>query len=194
MSSRRTPKVVSLFFFTEMLSSSAITGMRHTCTFPRKQLLLIYSFFSSNFMVVWSGWIGSESLVGMADRYWGQSWSVDYTRRITAKGCRAICIIFCGYLQQFSHHVHRFWDCGFGNGFFKPNISTMVWTALSWKWQRIMVPTQFLYRYQSRCRFIAPLICGYLGENIAFKWGFLRPVLEYLMKVQHLLLDEKINI
>lgn len=66
----------------------------------------------------------------------------------------------------------------FGNGFFKPNISTMVGQLYPENDKRIDSAYTVFYMGINLGAFIAPLICGYLGENIAFKWGFLQPVLE----------------
>jgi POT family proton-dependent oligopeptide transporter len=60
----------------------------------------------------------------------------------------------------------------FGNGFFKPNISTMVGQLYPENDKRIDPAYTIFYMGINLGAFIAPLVCGYLGEEIDFKWGF----------------------
>ena len=64
----------------------------------------------------------------------------------------------------------------FGNGFFKPNISTMVGKLYPENDARVDSAFTIFYIGINLGAFIAPLICGYLGDtgNAAdFRWGFL---------------------
>ena len=64
----------------------------------------------------------------------------------------------------------------FGNGFFKPNISTMVGQLYPPGDKRVDSAFTIFYMGINLGAFIAPLICGGLGETgnpADFKWGFL---------------------
>jgi POT family proton-dependent oligopeptide transporter len=61
----------------------------------------------------------------------------------------------------------------FGNGFFKPNISTMVGQLYPDNDSRKDAAYTIFYMGINAGAFLAPLVCGYLGENVDFKWGFL---------------------
>jgi len=70
-----------------------------------------------------------------------------------------------------------------GNGFFKPNISSMIGQMYSEKDKRRDAAYTIFYMGINLGAFIAPLVCGYLGERYGpdgvtplpeyFKWGFL---------------------
>jgi proton-dependent oligopeptide transporter, POT family len=62
----------------------------------------------------------------------------------------------------------------FGNGFFKPNISTMV-GQLYPETSNAKKDSAYTIFYMgiNAGAFVAPLVCGYLGENVDFRWGFL---------------------
>jgi proton-dependent oligopeptide transporter, POT family len=61
----------------------------------------------------------------------------------------------------------------FGNGFFKPNISTMV-GQLYPEGDNTKKDSAYTIFYMgiNAGAFLAPLVCGYLGEKVDFKWGF----------------------
>lgn len=60
-----------------------------------------------------------------------------------------------------------------GNGFFKPNISTMVGQLYPKGDHRVDSAFTIFYMGINLGAFFSPLICGALGENIGFQWGFL---------------------
>jgi POT family proton-dependent oligopeptide transporter len=64
----------------------------------------------------------------------------------------------------------------FGNGFFKPNISTMVGQLYPVGDKRVDSAFTIFYMGINLGAFIAPLVCGFLGNTgdpADFKWGFL---------------------
>jgi POT family proton-dependent oligopeptide transporter len=64
----------------------------------------------------------------------------------------------------------------FGNGFFKPNISTMVGQLYPEGDKRVDSAFTIFYMGINLGAFIAPLLCGYLGDTgnpADFRWGFL---------------------
>lgn len=59
-----------------------------------------------------------------------------------------------------------------GNGFFKPNISTQVGNLYTPGDSRIDRAFSIFYVGINVGAFFSPLICGTLGENIGYHWGF----------------------
>ncbi|HEU4716960.1 MAG TPA: peptide MFS transporter, partial [Bacteroidia bacterium] len=60
-----------------------------------------------------------------------------------------------------------------GNGFFKPNISTMVNQLYPVGDKRVDAAFSIFYMGINLGAFFSPLVCGTLGEKIDYKWGFL---------------------
>ncbi len=59
-----------------------------------------------------------------------------------------------------------------GNGFFKPNISTQVGNLYQPGDSRIDRAYSIFYVGINVGAFFSPLVCGTLGENIGYQWGF----------------------
>jgi POT family proton-dependent oligopeptide transporter len=59
-----------------------------------------------------------------------------------------------------------------GNGFFKPNISTQVGNLYKPGDSRIDRAYSIFYVGINVGAFFSPLVCGTLGEHVAWKWGF----------------------
>jgi len=59
-----------------------------------------------------------------------------------------------------------------GNGFFKPNISTMVGQLYSPGDARRDSAYTFFYMGINTGGFLAPVVCGTLGERVGWHWGF----------------------
>src|SRR6056297_1390824 len=59
-----------------------------------------------------------------------------------------------------------------GNGFFKPNISTMVGRLYADGDPRKDAAFTIFYMGINIGAFLAPLIAGYLGESVGWSWGF----------------------
>ncbi|MFW5823278.1 MAG: peptide MFS transporter [Tangfeifania sp.] len=59
-----------------------------------------------------------------------------------------------------------------GNGFFKPNISTMVGRLYADSDPRKDAGFTIFYMGINIGAFLAPLIAGYLGESVGWSWGF----------------------
>ncbi len=60
-----------------------------------------------------------------------------------------------------------------GNGFFKPNISTMVGQLYPAGDRRVDSAFTIFYMGINLGAFFSPLVAGGLAENIDYKWGFL---------------------
>ncbi len=60
-----------------------------------------------------------------------------------------------------------------GNGFFKPNISTMVGQLYPAGDRRVDSAFTIFYMGINLGAFFSPLVCGTLAEKVDYKWGFL---------------------
>lgn len=136
---------------------------------------------SSNIYGSYTGLVYLTPLIGgyMADRYWGNRKSIFIGGLLMALG--QFIMFVSGTLAHNTDKgpaITAMW-CGlalliFGNGFFKPNISTMVGQLYpeSANAKKDSAYTIF-YMGINAGAFVAPLVCGYLGENVDFRWGFL---------------------
>jgi POT family proton-dependent oligopeptide transporter len=114
----------------------------------------------------------------VADRYWGNRKSIFVGGLLMAIGQ-----FFMFFSASFAANADKglsitlMWTglaaLIFGNGFFKPNISTMVGQLYEDGDSRKDAAYTIFYMGINAGAFVAPLLCGYLGENVDFKWGFL---------------------
>jgi POT family proton-dependent oligopeptide transporter len=100
----------------------------------------------------------------IADRWLGQRYSVIVGGVIMAAA-------------EFTLMVPQFLFIGLflliiGNGFFKPNISTQVGNLYRAGDTRIDRAYSIFYVGINVGAFFSPLVCGSLGENIGYQWGF----------------------
>lgn len=134
---------------------------------------------ASNIYGSYTGLVYLTPLIGgyVADRYWGNRKSIFVGGVLMAIGQ-----FFMFFSATMSHTnvglaITLMWAglaaLIFGNGFFKPNISTMVGQLYTEKDIRKDAAYTIFYMGINAGAFAAPLICGYLGEKVDFKWGFL---------------------
>jgi POT family proton-dependent oligopeptide transporter len=120
----------------------------------------------------------------MADRYWGNRRSILTGGLMMSLGQFALffsaSLFTVGQTDASSLQLGLFFlGLGlliFGNGFFKPNISSMVGTLYPKGDGRVDVAYTIFYMGINLGAFFSPLVCGTLGDtgNAAdFKWGFL---------------------
>jgi POT family proton-dependent oligopeptide transporter len=185
------PKGLYLLFFTEMWERFSYYGMRAILVLFLTKQLMMDKAFSSELYGSFTGLVYLTPIIGgyMADRYWGNRKSIILGGLLMAAGQFAL--FFSG---ASSSSLIMYIGLGllvFGNGFFKPNISTMVGQLYPENDKRIDSAYTVFYMGINLGAFIAPLICGYLGENIAFKWGFFCSRCWNVGKYSIFLLDEK---
>jgi POT family proton-dependent oligopeptide transporter len=147
--------------------------------FMTKMLLLDKSL-ASNIYGSYTGLVYLTPLIGgyVADRYWGNRKSI-----FVGGALMAIGQFLMFFSATFAHNPDKgmaitlMWTglafLIFGNGFFKPNISTMVGQLYEDNDSRKDAAYTIFYMGINAGAFFAPLICGYLGENVDFRWGFL---------------------
>jgi POT family proton-dependent oligopeptide transporter len=100
----------------------------------------------------------------IADRWLGQRYSVivgGVTMAIAEFVLMSPNLLFVGLLLLI-----------IGNGFFKPNISTQVGNLYKAGDARIDRAYSIFYVGINVGAFFSPLVCGTLGENIGYHWGF----------------------
>ncbi len=180
---KKHPKGLYVLFFTEMWERFSYYGNRAILSLFMIKALMYDNSLTSSIYGYYTGLVYLTPLLGgyIADRYWGNR------RSIIVGG---ILMAFGQFALAFSGQVYAAKD-GFGviffiigltlliigNGFFKPNISTMVGS---------LYPDEEIHKRDSAFTifymginlgaFLAPLICGGLGDTgnpADFKWGFL---------------------
>lgn len=180
MSQKGHPKGLYVLFATEFWERFSYYGMRAIFMLYMTKMLLLDKALASNIYGSYTGLVYLTPLIGgyMADRYWGNRKSIFIGGILMALG---------QFLLFFSASMSHGTDKGaaislmwggltlliFGNGFFKPNISTMVGQLYPDNDSRKDAAYTIFYMGINAGAFLAPLVCGYLGENVDFKWGFL---------------------
>ena len=175
------PKGLYVLFVTEMWERFSYYGMRALFVLFMTKALLFDKALGSEIYGSYTGLVYLTPLLGgyMADRYWGNRKSIIIGGILMAIG--QLFMFFAGtYYQEVNIAAPlMFTGLGFliiGNGFFKPNISTMVGQLYPAGDKRVDSAFTIFYMGINLGAFIAPLLCGYLGDtgNAAdFRWGFM---------------------
>ena len=189
------PQGLYLLFVTEMAERFSYYGMRAIFI-----LYLVAAFFNSaeasQVYGSYTGLVYLTPLLGgyISDRYWGNRRSIIVGGLIMAIGQFLMFASACFVQQSIftdGGAISADVDNGFsltlmfagltaliiGNGFFKPNISTMVGDLYEPQDRRKDSAFTIFYMGINIGAFIAPLICGPLGNGdwtnpAGFKWGF----------------------
>lgn len=179
-SSNKHPKGLYVLFATEFWERFSYYGMRAIFVLYMTKMLLLDKALASNIYGSYTGLVYLTPLIGgyVADRYWGNRKSIFVGGLLMAIGQ-----FFMFFSASFAANADKglsitlMWtglaSLIFGNGFFKPNISTMVGQLYEDGDSRKDAAYTIFYMGINAGAFVAPLLCGYLGENVDFKWGFL---------------------
>lgn len=175
------PKGLYVLFVTEMWERFSYYGMRALFVLFMTKALLYDKALGSQIYGSYTGLVYLTPLLGgyMADRFWGNRKSIIVGGVLMALG--QLFMFFAGtfYTQPGLAATLMFSGLGlliFGNGFFKPNISTMVGQLYPAGDKRVDSAFTIFYMGINLGAFIAPLLCGYLGDTgnpEDFRWGFL---------------------
>jgi POT family proton-dependent oligopeptide transporter len=181
------PKGLYLLFVTEMWERFSYYGMRAIFVLYLTNALVFNKSAASKLYGSYTGLVYLTPLLGgyMADRYWGNRRSIIIGGLLMALG--QFCMFVSGSLYREVDVATALMFTGlglliFGNGFFKPNISTMVGQLYPPKDRRVDSAFTIFYMGINLGAFLAPIICGGLGEHYAadksplpeyFRWGFL---------------------
>ncbi|HEY1088694.1 MAG TPA: oligopeptide:H+ symporter, partial [Archangium sp.] len=175
------PKGLYVLFVTEMWERFSYYGMRALFTLYMTKALL---FTKDTGSVIYGGYTGLvylTPLIGgyVADRYWGNRKSIIIGGALMAIG--QFLMFASGSLYSNVSAAVPLMYAGlgfliFGNGFFKPNISTMVGQLYPEGDKRVDSAFTIFYMGINLGAFIAPLLCGAVGDTGRpedFRWGFL---------------------
>ena len=208
------PTGLYLLFVTEMAERFSYYGMRALFV-----LYMVSAFFSNEYASQiygsYTGLVYLTPLLGgyIADRYWGNRKSIIAGGILMAIGQFLMFFSACTVKQSIMQEggaIDASVDNGFslflmfaglgflifGNGFFKPNISTMVGDLYEKTDSRKDSAFTIFYMGINVGAFIAPLICGSLGNgNWAnpsnFKWGFFCAGIAMIFSVVVFILGKK---
>ena len=175
------PKGLYVLFVTEMWERFSYYGMRALFVLFMTKALLFDKAFGSQVYGSYTGLVYLTPLIGgyMADRYWGNRKSIIVGGVLMAAG--QFFMFLAGTFFQQIDFASMMMYIGLtflilGNGFFKPNISTMVGQLYPQGDKRVDSAFTIFYMGINLGAFIAPLLCGYLGDTgnpADFRWGFL---------------------
>lgn len=181
------PKGLYLLFVTEMWERFSYYGMRAIFTLFMVNALMFDKTLASTVYGNYTGLVYLTPLIGgyVADRYWGNRRSIFVGGIMMAIGQFFMFLAGSFYTEVNFATTLMFVGLGFlifGNGFFKPNISTMVGQLYKEGDKRVDSAFTIFYMGINLGAFIAPFVAGTLGEvydsnglivPAAFKWGFL---------------------
>ena len=186
------PKGLYVLFATEMWERFNYYGMRAVLVLFMTKALLFDKVFASNMYGSYTSLVFLTPLVGgyVADRLWGNSRSIVLGGIVMAIG--EIFLFFCGSFYQSAPQTASilfFVGLGFmiaGNGFFKPNISSLVGQLYPASDRRIDAAYTIYYMGVNTGGAIGPIICGLVGDTgnpADFKWAFLAGAIGMVLSV-----------
>ena len=175
------PKGLYFVFATGMSERFSYYGMRALFTLYLIKALVMDKELASTIYGNYTGLVYLTPLIGgyVADRYWGMRRSILWGAVMMVLGQ---VFMFASALNYQNLEFAKWLMYGglalliFGNGFFKPNITTIVGQLYEPGDKRLDSAFTIFYMGINVGAFIAPLLCGFVGDtgNAAdFKWGFL---------------------
>jgi POT family proton-dependent oligopeptide transporter len=175
------PKGLYVLFVTEMWERFSYYGMRAIFTLYMTKALLLSKDEGSTIYGSYTGLVYLTPLIGgyVADRYWGNRKSIIVGGVLMAAGQFLMFASGTFFEQAELSKLLMYAGLGlliFGNGFFKPNISTMVGQLYPEGDKRVDSAFTIFYMGINLGAFFAPLVCGFLGDTGCpedFRWGFL---------------------
>ncbi|MCX2479661.1 peptide MFS transporter [Pedobacter sp. MC2016-15] len=186
------PKGLYVLFATEMWERFNYYGMRAILVLFMTKALLFDKAFASNLYGSYTGLVYLTPLIGgfVADRYWGNRRSIVTGGLLMALG--ELFMFACASLYQSNADLSAFLffsGLGFmiaGNGFFKPNISSMVGQLYPAGDKRLDAAYTIFYMGINVGGALGPFICGYVGDTgnpADFKWAFLAAAIAMVLGV-----------
>ena len=185
------PRGLYLLFFTEMWERFSYYGMRAIFILFMTKALLIATDEASIIYGSYTGLVYLTPLLGgyLADRYWGNRKSIFLGGIIMAIG-QFMMFLSGSFYSEKALAITLMWSgltfLIIGNGFFKPNISTMVGQLYTKEDNRVDGAFTIFYMGINLGAFFSPLICGGLGDTgnpADFKWGFLAACIGMIISV-----------
>jgi len=176
------PKGLYILFATEMWERFNYYGMRAVLVLFMTKALLFDKVFASNLYGSYTSLVYLTPLIGgfMADRYWGNRRSIIAGGLVMAIG--ELILFGCGSVYASNPDLSMvlfFSGLGFmiaGNGFFKPNISSLVGQLYPKDDRRIDPAYTIFYMGINVGGALGPFVCGLVGDTgnpADFRWAFL---------------------
>jgi proton-dependent oligopeptide transporter, POT family len=176
------PKGLYVLFATEMWERFNYYGMRAILILFMTKALLFDKALASQLYGSYTSLVYLTPLIGgfIADKYWGSKKSIIAGGLLMAIG--EFILFFCGSLYQTAPGLSAFLfftGLGFmitGNGFFKPNISSLVGQLYPKGDKRIDPAYTIFYMGINVGGALGPFLCSLVGETgnpADFKWAFL---------------------
>ncbi len=186
------PKGLYILFSTEMWERFNYYGMRAILVLFMTKALMFDKTLASQLYGSYTSLIYLTPLIGgfMADRYWGNKKSIIAGGLTMALG--EFILFFCASVYDTNSSLSTFLffsGLGFmiaGNGFFKPNISSMVGQLYPVGDRRIDPAYTIFYMGINVGGALGPFLCGAFGDTgnpADFKWAFLVAGIGMLLSV-----------
>lgn len=191
------PDGLYLLFFTEMWERFSYYGMRAIFMLYLLNAMMMNKSQASQIYGSYTGLVYLTPLIGgyVSDRYWGNRKSILVGGLLMALGQFFMFLSASNYSNFELANILMLGGLAcliMGNGFFKPNISTMVGSLYSQTDTRKDAAFTIFYMGINLGAFFAPLVCGALGEHYDsngkalpeyFKWGFLAACIGMLVSI-----------
>jgi POT family proton-dependent oligopeptide transporter len=185
------PKGLYVLFATEMWERFNYYGMRAILVLFLTKALLFDKVFASQVYGSYTGLVYLTPLLGgyIADRYWGNNRSIIVGGLVMAIG--EFILFGCGQFYQNADLSAMLFYSGLGcmiagNGFFKPNISSLVGQLYEKGDKKIDAAYTIFYMGINTGGAIGPFVCGFFGDTGNpgdFKWAFLAGGVAMLLSV-----------
>lgn len=186
------PKGLYVLFATEMWERFNYYGMRAILVLFMTKALMFDKVFASNLYGSYTGLVYITPLLGgyIADRFWGNQRSIIAGGLVMAIG--EFILFFCGSLYVSAPGLSSilfYSGLGFmiaGNGFFKPNISSLVGQLYPKGDNRKDAAYTIFYMGINTGGALGPFVCGLVGDTgnpADFKWSFLAGGIGMLISV-----------
>jgi POT family proton-dependent oligopeptide transporter len=166
-------------------------GMRAIFVLFMTKALLMTAEEASIIYGSYTGLVYLTPLLGgyLADRYWGNRKSI-FLGGITMAAGQFMMFVSGWFFEDKSFAITMMWTgltlLIVGNGFFKPNISTMVGQLYTKEDKRVDGAFTIFYMGINLGAFFSPLVCGGLGDTgnpADFKWGFLAACIGMIISI-----------
>ena len=175
------PKGLYFVFSISIAERFGYYGMRALFVLYMINALMMDKELSSLIYGNYTGLVYLTPLIGgyVADKYWGMRRSTFWGTVLMVIG--QLLMFFSALYFQYPEPARWLMYLGlgaliFGNGFFKPNVSTFVGQLYEPGDRRLDSAYTIFYMGVNLGAFTAPIICGFLGDTgdpADFKWGFL---------------------
>ncbi|MCW3466121.1 peptide MFS transporter [Chitinophaga nivalis] len=186
------PKGLYILFVTEMWERFNYYGMRAVLILFMTKALLFSKVFAANLYGSYTGLIYLTPLLGgyIADRYWGNRRSIIIGGIVMAAG-EMVLFVCASLFHTYPQLSLLLFFCGLGcmiagNGFFKPNISSLVGQLYSETDKRKDTAYTIFYMGINTGGALGPIICGLTGDTgnpADFKWAFLAGGISMIISV-----------